>query len=245
MGTRERRRNNLGKDILLYESNDWMVSLPLDQNSMIYYSRHTNWCLSAPELFPKVFDFFSDIAPILIAVPKKPNYIGEKYSLVFACFVLPSFLLKVLHSHNAITESLSQNLSTLGITEEIVKNIVVDNIDTTSEQENLIWESYYSITKTSLSGILNLLGNELSSLKSLADLINPINLYPNDYMQLSEELIGNNVKIGVIKIENNDEISFETLKQRLGNEYEPFIKSYIDMFPELKIKYDMFLRYAK
>ena len=123
---------------------------------------------------------------------------------------------------------------------------MVDNIDTTSTQENLIWESYYSITEESLFEILTRIGNNSTSLNSLVDLINPINLYPNNYMQLSKELIGdNNIKIGVIKTENNDEISFEALKNRLGNEYDSFIKNYLNMFPEVKIKYDTFLRYAK
>lgn len=243
---RIKRRTNCGNDFTLYESDKWKIIVPEDEDATVYLSNQTRWCLAAPEHLPNVFNFFKNIAPILIAIPKHPTHPKEKYSILFSPFLVPCFLLRFLHKNNALTECLRNAMLSLNFNDSEIENFILDGFETDSLQEIKIWESFYHVTGEELQKIIKLLGIENSNTHSLADLINPINLFPTNYMNLPNEFIGkDNIKVGVMKNENNEVMDLITLKKIIGNEWDNIINVYNKEFYMHTEQFKMFLRYAE
>lgn len=102
-----------------------------------------------------------------------------------ATFGLPSTLLSTLQKNNAITKSVSLALIASGITvtelEQILGNISV----VTKEQERKIYGAFGIILGQDLKDVLVSLNCKTAGLESLADLLNPIKLFPNSYSTLT------------------------------------------------------------
>lgn len=100
-------------------------------------------------------------------------------------FGLPSVLLMTLQKYNAITGSLSYAIlaSGLSITDlnSILSGIMVPN----RLQEKQLYGAFTVITGDDLKNILIPLNCSTSGLNSLADLLNPIKLFPNSYASLT------------------------------------------------------------
>ena len=102
-----------------------------------------------------------------------------------ATFGLPSTLLSTLQKNNAITKSVSLALIASGITvtelEQMLGNISV----VTKEQERKIYGAFGIILGQDLKDVLVSLNCKTEGLESLADLLNPIKLFPNSYSTLT------------------------------------------------------------
>jgi len=71
-----------GKALTLYDDANFRVIVPQDEPASCYYGQGSRWCTSGTK-GNNMFNYYNSIAPILIVLPKHPNYPGEKYQLHF------------------------------------------------------------------------------------------------------------------------------------------------------------------
>lgn len=241
---RNKRRNNLGNDLTFYESDNWIAIAPLDTNSLIYHYHTAKNCLSAPEIFPKMFRHALDISQIAILYPKNPKHNSEKYDFYFAYHLIPNYLLRYLHKSGALTEALQNKLLLNGFSEYDVENILDINYSTTSEEEYKIWTIAYEITGQELIDILEILQLKNDNLKSLADLVDPTNLFPNSYLNFSKDFFeaDNIQKRGPSNLRGTF-YSITEIKEILKSEYEIILEKYLETFPQCMKQYEMYIHY--
>jgi hypothetical protein len=102
-----------------------------------------------------------------------------------ATFGLPGNLLSTLQQNNALTKSISLALIASGITVSELGEIL-GNIETiTKEQQRKIYDAFGIILGQDLKDILVSLNCKTAGIESLADLLNPIKLFPNSYKTLT------------------------------------------------------------
>jgi hypothetical protein len=102
-----------------------------------------------------------------------------------ATFGLPSTLLSTLQKNNAITKSVSLALIASGITVTELDQILGNISLVTKEQERKIYGAFGIILGQDLKDVLVSLNCKTAGLESLADLLNPIKLFPNSYSTLT------------------------------------------------------------
>jgi hypothetical protein len=100
-------------------------------------------------------------------------------------FGLPSQLLLTLKKYNAITQSLSLALLSSGLEVSAIDNITANVIVPTVLQEQQIYSAFLIIVGVDLVDILIPLNCKTQGLESLADLLNPMKLFPNSYKSLT------------------------------------------------------------
>lgn len=76
------QEENKGKAVPLYDDENWRVLIPQDQTAACYYGRGTRWCTAATK-GSNYFRHYNNIAPLMILIPKHPDYDGEKYQVHF------------------------------------------------------------------------------------------------------------------------------------------------------------------
>ena len=102
-----------------------------------------------------------------------------------ATFGLPSNLLATLQKNNAITKSVSLALIASGISVSELDDILGTFESITKEQERKIYGAFGIILGQDLKDILVSLNCKTVGIESLADLLNPIKLFPNSYQTLT------------------------------------------------------------
>jgi hypothetical protein len=99
-------------------------------------------------------------------------------------FGLPSVLLKTIKRYNANTQSLSLALLSSGLTVSEIDGIF-SGATPTKLQEQQIYSAFLLIVGYDLANILVPLNCKTQGLTNLADLLNPIMLFPNSYQTLT------------------------------------------------------------
>lgn len=99
-------------------------------------------------------------------------------------FGLPSALLKTIKKYNANTQSLSLALLSSGLTVSEIDSIF-SGATPTKLQEQQIYSAFLLIVGYDLANIVVPLNCKTQGLTNLADLLNPIMLFPNSYMSLT------------------------------------------------------------
>jgi hypothetical protein len=102
-----------------------------------------------------------------------------------ATFGLPSNLLSTLQKNNAITKSVSLALIASNITVSELEQILGNISSVTKEQERKIYGAFGIILGQDLKDVLVSLNCKTIGLESLADLLNPLKLFPNSYATLT------------------------------------------------------------
>jgi len=111
---------------------------------------------------------------------------GKAINLQYiATFGLPSNLLATLQKNNALTKSVSLALIASGITVSELTDILGNFESITKEQERKIYGAFTIILGQDLKDILVSLNCKTAGIESLADLLNPIKLFPNSYQTLT------------------------------------------------------------
>jgi hypothetical protein len=100
-------------------------------------------------------------------------------------FGLPSNLLRVISKYNAITQSLSLALIASELQPNEVEQILNSNIVPTTEQEKKIYSAFLIIVGADLFDVLVPLNCKTQGLESLADLLNPMKMFPESYQSLT------------------------------------------------------------
>jgi hypothetical protein len=90
-----------------------------------------------------------------------------------------------LQKNNALTKSVSLALIASGITVSELNDIISLAEPISKEQERKIYGAFGIILGQDLNDILVSLNCKTAGLESLADLLNPIKLFPNSYQTLT------------------------------------------------------------
>ena len=102
-----------------------------------------------------------------------------------ATFGLPSNLLTTLQQNNALTKSVSLAIIASGITVAELGQILGNIEITNKEQERKLYGAFGIIVGQDLKDVLVSLNCKTQGLESLADLLNPLKLFPNSYKTLT------------------------------------------------------------
>jgi len=100
-------------------------------------------------------------------------------------FGLPSNFLKTLNENNAVTEALTVALLYSGLSTTEINNIILNGVDATTIQEQKIFGAFSVVVGNDLNDILVILNCQTQNLNSLADLLNPVKLFPTSYGSLT------------------------------------------------------------
>ena len=112
-------------------------------------------------------------------------YLGKALDLTtISSFGLPSNLLATLRNVNALTPSLRIALLSTGLTIEEIDQCTVNN-NVTTHQQQLVYSAFLIIVGVDLDEINISLNCRTRGLTSLADLLNPIKMFPNSYQTLT------------------------------------------------------------
>jgi len=71
-----------GNAELLYQDSNLRAIIPFDQTAACYYGQNTKWCTAATKGY-NYFNEYAENTPLVIVIPTKPQYPGEKYQLHF------------------------------------------------------------------------------------------------------------------------------------------------------------------
>jgi len=112
-------------------------------------------------------------------------YLGTALDLTtVSSFGFPSNLLATLRKVNALTPSLRVALLASGLTIEEIDRCTSNN-NVTINQQQLIYSAFLIILGVDLDEILISLNCRTKGLTTLADLLNPIKMFPNSYQTLT------------------------------------------------------------
>jgi type IV secretory pathway VirB2 component (pilin) len=100
-------------------------------------------------------------------------------------FGSPLALAQQLYSVSGVVPILSEAFSIAGISTDIVLNITSPTVSVTDSIQKRMYQAMTTITGDSLSQILTVLGVTTVGITTMADLLNPLKLFPNSYQSLT------------------------------------------------------------
>jgi len=100
-------------------------------------------------------------------------------------FGSPLALTQQLYSVAGVIPVLSQAFVAAGISTDIVLNITRPTTSVTDSIQKLMYQAMTTITGDNLSQILTVLGVTTTGISNVADLLNPLKLFPNSYQSLT------------------------------------------------------------
>jgi hypothetical protein len=100
-------------------------------------------------------------------------------------FGLPSNLLRTLKANNALTEPVNIALIYSGLSTTEITGILNLTITPTIDQERKIYGAFTVVVNNDLADVCTCLNTQTFGLVSLADLLNPVQLFPNSYNSLT------------------------------------------------------------
>lgn len=102
-----------------------------------------------------------------------------------ATFGNPIDLLLTLQANNAFTKAVSIALLASGLTSYEILSLLDGTNNATSEQQKKIYTAFNIVMGTDLENVLIPLNCQTKGLTTLADLLNPIKIFPNSYQTLT------------------------------------------------------------
>ena len=100
-------------------------------------------------------------------------------------FGSPLALTQQLYSVAGVIPVLSQAFVAAGISTDIVLNITNPTASVTDSIQKLMYQAMTTITGDNLSQVLTVLGVTTTGISTVADLLNPLKLFPNSYQSLT------------------------------------------------------------
>lgn len=100
-------------------------------------------------------------------------------------FGSPLALVQQLYSIAGTVPTLSVAFVNAGISEDVVLNLTSPTVSVVDSVQRLMYQAMTQITGTSLTQILTVLGVTTVGIDTMADLLNPLKLFPNSYQSLT------------------------------------------------------------
>lgn len=100
-------------------------------------------------------------------------------------FGSPLALVQQLYTVAGVVPALSTAFTAAGILATVVLNITNPTVSVTDSTQKLMYQAMTTITGDSLAQILTVLGVTTTGITTMADLLNPLKLFPNSYQSLT------------------------------------------------------------
>lgn len=100
-------------------------------------------------------------------------------------FGSPLALVRQLYSVAGSVPFLQKAFSAVGITVDVVLNIANPTASVTDSVQLLMYQAMTQITGDQLTQVLTVLGVTTTGIETMADLLNPLKLFPNSYLSLT------------------------------------------------------------
>lgn len=97
----------------------------------------------------------------------------------------PADLLLTLQANNAFTKAVSLALLATGLTSPEILSLLTGTITATTDQQKKIYTAFKIVMGTDLENVLIPLNCQTKGLSTLADLLDPMKLFPNSYQTLT------------------------------------------------------------
>jgi hypothetical protein len=130
-------------------------------------------------------------------------------------FGSPLALTQQIYSVAGATSILSQAFIVAGISTDIALNINSPTVSVTDSIQKLMYQAMTTITGDDLSQILTVLGVTTLGINTMADLLNPLKLFPNSYQSLTAPTANGPVAIYIDSITTNERR--ETVVNNVGS----------------------------
>ena len=100
-------------------------------------------------------------------------------------FGSPFALVQQLYSIAGVVSTVTAAFITAGVSTDVVLNITSPTVSVTDSTEKLMYQAMTQITGTDLTQILSVLGVVTVGITTMADLLNPLKLFPNSFQSLT------------------------------------------------------------
>ena len=100
-------------------------------------------------------------------------------------FGSPFALVQQLYSIAGVVSTVTAAFITAGVSTDVVLNITSPTVSVTDSSEKLMYQAMTQITGTDLTQILSVLGVVTIGITTMADLLNPLKLFPNSFQSLT------------------------------------------------------------
>jgi type IV secretory pathway VirB2 component (pilin) len=100
-------------------------------------------------------------------------------------FGSPFALVQQLYSIAGVVSTVTAAFITAGVSTDVVLNITSPTVSVTDSSEKLMYQAMTQITGTDLNQILSVLGVVTVGITTMADLLNPLKLFPNSFQSLT------------------------------------------------------------
>ena len=100
-------------------------------------------------------------------------------------FGSPFALVQQLYSIAGVVSTVTAAFITAGVSTDVVLNITSPTVSVTDSTEKLMYQAMTQITGTDLNQILSVLGVVTVGITTMADLLNPLKLFPNSFQSLT------------------------------------------------------------
>ena len=100
-------------------------------------------------------------------------------------FGSPLGLVQQLYSISGVIPTLSQAFTAAGISKDVALNITSPTASVVDSTQRLMYQAMTTVTGDALAQILTILGVTTVGITTMADLLNPLKLFPNSYQTLT------------------------------------------------------------
>ena len=100
-------------------------------------------------------------------------------------FGTPSVLLLSMRNSNGLTTRVNEELVNAGLDITVILQILTGTYTPTTSEESKIYTAFTQIVDTDLNDVLIPLNVQTKKITTLADLLNPLKLFPNSYISLT------------------------------------------------------------
>lgn len=100
-------------------------------------------------------------------------------------FGSPLALVQQLYSIAGVVPSISQAFILAGVSTDVVLNITNPTASVVDSAQRLMYQTMTTITGDTLAQVLTVLGVTTVGIETMADLLNPLKLFPNSYQSLT------------------------------------------------------------
>ena len=104
-------------------------------------------------------------------------------------FGSPLALIQQLYSITGIIPTLSVAFINAGISADIALNLTSPTVNLVDSTQRLMYQAMTQITGDDLAQILTVLGVTTVGITTMADLLNPLKLFPNSYQSLTAPVV--------------------------------------------------------
>ena len=100
-------------------------------------------------------------------------------------FGSPFALVQQLYSIAGVVPFVSESFTIAGVSADVVLNITSPTVSVTDSVQRLMYQAMTTITDDALAQVLTVLGVTTIGIETMADLLNPLKLFPNSYQSLT------------------------------------------------------------